>query len=134
MAYETLGDPEKRRIYDKFGTKGPQSNEADIMNMFFGGGGGRGRGGPAQKPKVKPVKKALEVTLEQCYKGEMIKIPHERIRCCEACQGKGGSDVKTCKACKGKGRGMQMYQMGPGMYQQVQKNCDACSGEGEILE
>ncbi len=23
--------------------------------------------------------------------------------------------------------------MGPGMYQQVQKNCDACKGEGEIL-
>lgn len=27
---------------------------------------------------------------------------------------------------------MKMYQMGPGMYQQVQKNCDACKGEGEI--
>lgn len=27
-----------------------------------------------------------------------------------------------------------MFQMGPGMYQQVQKNCDACKGEGEILE
>lgn len=25
---------------------------------------------------------------------------------------------------------MKMYQMGPGMYQQVQKNCDACKGEG----
>lgn len=23
--------------------------------------------------------------------------------------------------------------MGPGMYQQVQKNCDACKGEGEII-
>ena len=29
---------------------------------------------------------------------------------------------------------MQMYQMGPGMYQQVQKACDACKGEGEIIE
>lgn len=26
-----------------------------------------------------------------------------------------------------------MYQMGPGMYQQVQKNCDTCRGEGEII-
>jgi len=23
--------------------------------------------------------------------------------------------------------------MGPGMYQQVQKNCDTCKGEGEII-
>lgn len=41
----------------------------DIMNMFFGGGRGGGRGGPAQKQKTKPVKKALQVTLEQCYTG-----------------------------------------------------------------
>ena len=32
--------------------------------------------GPPQKAKTKPVKKALEVTLEQCYRGEVIKIPH----------------------------------------------------------
>jgi hypothetical protein len=31
--------------------------------MFFGGGGMRGRGGPPQKAKAKPVKRALEVTL-----------------------------------------------------------------------
>jgi DnaJ-class molecular chaperone len=33
----------------------------------------------------------------------------------------------------GKIKVMQMYQMGPGMYQQVQKNCDVCQGEGEII-
>ena len=42
--------------------------------------------------------------------------------------------MKTCKTCKGKGRVIQMYQMGPGMYQQVQKNCDTCNGEGETIE
>ena len=26
-----------------------------------------------------------------------------------------------------------MYQMGPGMYQQVQKHCDKCSGQGEVI-
>ncbi len=41
--------------------------------------------------------------------------------------------MKSCGTCKGKGRVVQMFQMGPGMYQQVQKNCDACNGEGEII-
>ncbi len=101
--------------------------------MFFGGGG---RGGGSQRremPKVKPTKKALEVTLEQIYNGGLVKVPHERTRCCESCKGKGGDNVKTCTACRGKGRVVQMYQMGPGMYQQVQKNCDTCKGEGEII-
>lgn len=101
--------------------------------MFFGGGGGRQRG-PPQKSKAKADKKALEVTLEQCYRGEVIRVPHERVRCCETCQGKGGSEVAKCKACKGQGRVMKMYQMGPGMYQQVQSNCETCKGEGEIIE
>ena len=53
-----MGDAEKRRIYDKFGTKGPSEDPEDIMNMFFGGGRG---GRPAQKQmaKVKGTKKAL---------------------------------------------------------------------------
>ena len=27
-----------------------------------------------------------------------------------------------------------MYQMGPGMYQQVQQACEVCKGEGETVE
>jgi DnaJ-class molecular chaperone len=45
------------------------------MNMFFGGGGGR-QGGRREMAKVKPTKKALEVTLEQVYNGAMVKVNH----------------------------------------------------------
>lgn len=75
--------------------------------MFFGGGGAR-QGGRKEMPKVKPTKKALEVTLEQIYNGEVIKIQHERSRCCENCKGKGGENVKSCNTCKGKGRVVQV--------------------------
>lgn len=45
------------------------------MNMFFGGGGAR-QAARREMQKVKPTKKALEVTLEQAYNGAILKIPH----------------------------------------------------------
>lgn len=44
------------------------------MNMFFGGGGRQG--GRREMAKVKPTKKALEVSLEQVYNGAMVKVTH----------------------------------------------------------
>ena len=51
-------------MYDKFGTKGPGGGGShdDILNMFFGGGRG-GRQAKREMPKVKPTKKALDITL-----------------------------------------------------------------------
>ena len=62
-------------MYDKYGSQGG-SEQDDIMNMFFGGG--RGRGGPAARrkevAKVKPTKKALDITLEDIYNGKIVKL------------------------------------------------------------
>ena len=76
-----MGDPEKRKVYDKYGSNGPQaSGQEDLLNMFFGGGGrSAANKGPS---KVKPTQKPLEVTLENIYNGEMIKVNHKRTRCC----------------------------------------------------
>ncbi len=55
MAYEVLSDPEKRKLYDKYGKEGvdgegggPGQSPEDIFSMFFGGGkrGGGGVSGP----------------------------------------------------------------------------------------
>jgi DnaJ family protein A protein 2 len=100
--------------------------------MFFGGGrsgGSRQR----QMPKVKPMKKKLDITLEDAYNGCVKKIPVKRSRCCEVCQGKGGSGTQTCKDCKGRGVTVRTVQMGP-MIQQFQQHCSSCKGEGTTIE
>ncbi len=92
------------------------------------------RGGkkPSQKQtaKVKPTKVGLEMTLEESYNGTLKKYKHSRTRLCNDCAGKGGEGVTKCKDCKGQGQVVQMLQMGPGMYQQIQKHCDKCKGQG----
>ena len=46
-------------MYDKFGSKGPQSGgHDDLLNMFFGGGGG-GRTANRGPVKVKATQKLL---------------------------------------------------------------------------
>ena len=62
-AYEVLGDEEKRKLYDKGGEEalkesgGGGSHDAyDIFDMFFGGGGRRGKRDNRTKDMVYPLK------------------------------------------------------------------------------
>ena len=51
-------------------------NEGVNLADLLGGRGGRGGAarGREQKPKVKPTKKALDITLEDIYNGKVIKL------------------------------------------------------------
>ena len=50
------------------------------------------QGGKKQKPKMQPMKKALDVTLEQLCKGKSVNYFQERARTCEKCEGRNQCD------------------------------------------
>lgn len=137
-ANEVLSDPDKRKTYDKYGLEGLKGQGgaggmSDVFEMFFGGGH-RGSRGPRETPKLKPMVKTVQVTLDEVYSGKMAHIDVTRKTICQDCNGKGGAKVEKCNKCKGNGVVMKMVALGPGMYTQTQAACDHCSGNGEIID
>ncbi|EGR33410.1 hypothetical protein IMG5_054010, partial [Ichthyophthirius multifiliis] len=135
QAYEILSDPNKRELYDQYGLEGVENGggggHEDIFDILTGGGN-RGVKNKRGMQKMRGVKAELEVTLEESYLGKTAKMPFQRQRNCETCDGKGGSEVKQCTTCKGRGVQVKTIQMGP-MIQQFQQECGTCKGEGKII-
>jgi len=133
-AFETLNDPDKKKLYDQYGKEGLEGGGGggdadDIFSMFFGGGrgGGRGQSGPT---RGEDINHAIKVTLEDLYNSKTAKLAINRDKLCEECDGIGGKkgSEKTCSDCSGRGVKVQLRQVGPGMVQQMQSVCPTCRG------
>lgn len=139
-AYEVLSDEEKRKMYDKYGEKGLEGgaggmDASDIFGQMFGGGGmGGGRGRPRGPQKGKDVIFKLKVTLADMYNGTTKKLRLTKQVECGKCSGKGGEGVARCTSCRGQGVKIMMRQLGPGMVQQMQVQCEVCDGKGETVD
>jgi molecular chaperone DnaJ len=147
-AYETLTDPKKRELYDRFGHAGVDPNAAggfgggqgggagfadvfgDIFGDIFGGAGG-GRGGRSNVYRGADLRYAMEVTLEQAAAGYATEIRVPSWDGCDACGGTGakpGTKPKTCHTCNGHGQ----VRMQQGFFS-VQQTCPTCHGSGKVI-
>ena len=117
-AYETLSDPQKRKMYDQFGTADPQGfggaggpfggqggyysysssdfgdfgDLGDIFSSFFGGGfGGRNSSTRRQTGPRKgaDLNLGIDITFEQAFLGVEKEITITRDDVCDTCHGTG---------------------------------------------
>ncbi|KAJ4346572.1 DnaJ- protein scj1 [Didymosphaeria variabile] len=143
-AYEILIDEESRRVYDQYGHEGIKQHKQggsprqhhdpfDLFSRFFGGSGHFGHsGGQRQGPNMEL---RVAVPLRDFYNGRVTEFEVEKQAICSACEGTGSEDghVETCDACGGRGARIQRQQLAPGLFQQMQVQCDKCNGKGKTI-
>lgn len=142
-AYDVLIDPEVRKIYDQYGHDGVQQHRQggrpgarhdpfDLFSQFFGGGGHFGRG----QRKGQNMEIRIEVPLRNFYTGADHEFKVEKQVICQKCEGSGSEDGQReqCHKCHGQGMVIQKQMLAPGIFQQMQMQCDVCGGKGSTVK
>ena len=141
MAYDILGDEDKRKSYDQFGLEGmKQMNHGgggqNPFDMFSGMFGGHGHG--QQRARAPPSKnEILNVTLSQIYNNETVNFSLKKQVLCSDCLGVGAktrSSYIRCQDCNGTGQILKVMQLGPGFMTQTQSPCNKCAGRGKSIK
>ena len=163
-AYENLSDPQKRRMYDQFGTVDPQGfggaggpfggqggyysysssdfgdfgDLGDIFSSFFGGGFG---GRTSSRRQTGPKKGAdlnlgMEITFEQAFLGVEKEVIITRDDICEICHGSGAKPGTSKMKCTTCNGTGQVTQVQNTILGQMQtrRTCTTCHGTGEIIK
>ena len=141
-AFEVLGDPEKRRRYDRYGHAGLEgtgfhefTNVNDIFEAFgdmFGFGSLFGRSRRPRGPaRGEDLETDLELTLEEAAVGGDKVVKVRRMALCKTCKGSGGRDgapPAVCSTCGG--RGQVVRAQGPF---RIATTCPTCRGKGTTI-
>lgn len=144
-AYAILSDSEKRAQYDQFGHSlggggfpGFQGFEenfrgfgdifGDLFDDFFGTSAHSRSGGR----RGADLETAVEITLEDAYRGKEVTLEFPRHETCESCSGSGvapGSSKSVCPECRGAGE----IRVTQGFFS-LRRTCPRCQGAGERID
>lgn len=148
-AASVLGNEEKRKQYDQFGSDafrnggngqdfsgfdfsnfgGGFGGFEDIFDAFFGGSRGRRQ----TQRKGSDLRYDMEITLEEAAFGVQKTIHVEKRNKCDVCKGSGGEEVESCSTCHGTGYIRTVKRTPFGAFQSTGP-CTECSGTGKVVK
>jgi molecular chaperone DnaJ len=152
QAHDVLGDPDKRKQYDRgtgpfginMGGFDPSSFSGgfgDILSNLFGGGagagpgdGGRAGGVRGGRPNVRgrDLETEVSLTFDQAVDGAQVPLAVPTSSPCPTCHGTGakpGTTPQVCPVCGGRGIEAQSQ----GIFS-ISQPCSNCHGSGTIIE
>jgi molecular chaperone DnaJ len=150
-AYDIVGDPDKRKQYDRGslfgmggggGASGPSTGGfgagdfggfQDILSNLFGGGG-RGGAGPAgpRPERGRDLEAAVGISFDQAMSGAQVPLSVATTQPCPTCRGTGakpGTSPKVCPKCAGRG----IEAQGQGVFS-ITQPCSRCNGTGAVID
>ena len=144
-AYTVLSNPEKRQMYDTYGSVDPNDigeqgfnpfgQGFDPFSMFRNSGFGFGRQGSQMKEKGEDLKITIELSFDEIYNGVHKKISMNKMCTCHRCNGSGSqsNETCTCQRCGGSGFINNVHRRGNTVIQNMAP-CPECHVTGQVIK
>jgi molecular chaperone DnaJ len=147
-AYDIVGDPDKRKQYDRGGmfgmggARGPAGEGTgfgfdvgdfgDILNNLFNRGGGAGGARRPRQERGRDLEAEVSISFAQAMDGAQIPLSVPTSATCPTCHGTGakpGTSPQVCPKCQGRG----IESRGEGLFS-ISQPCSRCNGAGTVID